>query len=114
MSFCKADGVILLAVCTLQDLQTVNGFYKLLSRKLVDDNGIDLALYQSLYGLKTFIVTLYCIVAVLVGNGKISRGSQLYADGQAGQIYFFLSLAFCFGGTLCLRCCCFSVSVSEA
>mgnify|MGYP000744903982 CR=1 FL=1 len=85
-----------------------------LSRKLVDDNGIDLALYQSLYGLKTFIVTLYCIVAVLVGNGKTPRGSQLYADGQAGQIYFFSQSRFSASEAPSVSAAAVSVSVSEA
>ena len=77
----NADGVIFLGVSGVKDLQAGVGRNELLSRGVVDDDGIDLAVVQGLHSGQTVIIGDDIFLAEVIGAVEVAGGATLGADG---------------------------------
>ena len=79
------NGIFFLCKGIVQNFQGIVLCHKCLCRLAVDDNSIQLALLQSLYGICTLIIRFYGGIFYIAGI-DIAGGSQLCTDLLAFQI----------------------------
>ena len=81
-----SDRVILVSVSSVKDLEAAVCSNIVLSRLLVDNNAVDLIIYQCSNCERTVVELLYMLLTVVTGAVDVAGGAGLNADVLALQI----------------------------